>query len=506
MTIRSLSKRSLFVLSLLSALSVTLSGCSLLAQFEAELEALEQGDGEDSATPASEGEGDGSDGDAGGLEPCADDDDIEEDETPEDVPPWTPPPPPRDCLQGEWMGQEIILRTQQEAEEFAATYSSANIITIQGQDLTDLDALRCLQEVNQLIAVDTGLERIDLPSATMVRRLILEENGQLSEVSLPLAEEVWDLRVNFNPQLATLRVPSAQDRDLRTWIEGNEELMEVDLRSVTEGRGVVVRQNPSLRRFDMSSLVETGSIEFSDTGLEGSLDLSSLEALGGHLQFRRNDSLREVRLEHLIETGQEIVFDDHASLQTIRLDSLATAPTNTLFRDNRQLSEIHLPQLTYQGKALGISSNDRLTSVQIPGLRSVGDPDTSGYLRSTLHIENNPQLSEIAFDSLVAVGCRLRIVDNDELIDLNGFSSLRIVRGNLRLEGNRMLQDMSGLYGMESIGMAAFPIGPDAGNFLVRDNPRMPIEQAENLAYDIVGEDNIGGDIILVGVPFGGDF
>jgi len=502
MSIKSLSTRSLSLLALVSAGALTLSGCDLLAQIQADLEGAGQPDTEESAeaTP----------GEAASAEDedsiCDTEDGAEETEEDQEQEPWTPPPPPGDCEEGEWMGQQVILRTQQDAEEFAAVYSSANIIYIEGQELTHLDALRCLEEVNQLIAVNTGLERIQLPSATMVRRLILEENGQLTEVSLPLAQEVWDINVNFNPQLSILRVPSAQDRDFRAWIEGNAELLEVDLRSVTEGRGVVVRQNPSLRRFDMSSLVESGSIEFSDTGLEGSLNLSSLEVLGGHLQFRRNDSLREVRLERLVQTGQEIVFDDHASLQTIRLDSLETAATNTLFRDNRALVEIHLPELTYQGGSLGISGNDSLASVRIPSLQSVGDPDTSGYLRSTLHIENNPQVSELRFDSLVAVGCRLRIVNSDELTDLDGFSSLRIVRGNLRLAGNRMLRDMTGLYGMESIGMAAFPIGPDAGNFLVRDNPRLPIEQAENLAYDIVGEDNIGGDVILIGVPFAGGF
>ena len=73
-----------------------------------------------------------------------------------------------------------------------------------------------------------------------------------------------------------------------------------------------------------------------------------------------------------------------------------------------ELVEIHLPELTYQGQSLGISGNDSLASVRIPNLQSVGDPDTSGYLRSTLNIEDNPQLSELRFESLVAVGGRLR--------------------------------------------------------------------------------------------------
>jgi len=501
MTTRSVFNRSLFILSLLSACLLSLSGCDLLEQLAAE-GALAQ-ETEPTGSNGTTSNDDDDDDDDDSL--CNDDDDDDDDDSP-NTPPWTPPPAPADCEEGETLWDTVTLRTQEDAEDFAAVYTVARTIVIEGQQLTNLDALACLERVNSLTAIDTALERVELPSATRVMNVLFEENAQLREISLPRAEEVDGVTLVSNPQLTRVSAPAANSTLFRTWLEDNEALTEVDFRSVTEGRGVVSRENPSLRRFDMANLVETGSIEFSDTGLEGILDLSSLEVLGGHLQFRRNDSLREVRLEGLVETGQEIVFDDHSSLQTIRLDSLETASTNTVFRDNRQLLEIHLPELTYQGQSLTISGNDSLANVRIPSLQSVGDPDTSGYLRSTLHIENNPQVSELGFDSLVAVGCRLRIVNSDEITNLDGFSSLRIVRGNLRLADNRMLRDITGLYGLESIGMAASPIGPDAGNFLVRDNPRLPIEQAEELAHDIVGEDNIGGDIILIGVPFGGEF
>jgi hypothetical protein len=115
---------------------------------------------------------------------------------------------------------------------------------------------------------------------------------------------------------------------------------------------------------------------------------------------------------------------------------------------------------------------------------------------------DNPQLSEIAFDSLVAVGGQFGIERNDGITNLDGFSSLQVVRGNFSVHGNRMLGDMTGLNGMESVGMG----GIDRGDFRVGDNPRMPIEQAETLAYDLIGEDNIGGEISIVEVPFAGGF
>ncbi len=489
MTIKLLSLRSLFILSILSAISPVLSGCDLLVQFE------------DMTQPGTEGPADPSDGEepAGNDDgPCTDDDD----DTPSNVPPWIPPPAPADCEEGETLWDLVTLRTQEDAEAFGAIYTVARSIVIEGQELTNLDALRCLKQVNSLTAIDTALERVELPSATRVMGLHVEENTQLREVSLPRAEEVDGITLVSNPQLTRVSAPAANSAVFRTWLEDNQELTEVDFRSVTEGRGVVSRENPALRRFIMPNLVEAGSIEFSDSGLEGTLDFSSLEALSGHLQIRRNDNLEEIHLDSLVETGQELLVGDNASLETIRLDHLESVSWYMAFGENSSLRELHLPELNYLYGFLSINDNDSLSRVEVPKLESVGDPDTAQYLRSSLGVSDNPQLSEIAFDSLVAVGQQFRIERNDGITNLDGFSSLRMVRGDFSVHGNRMLLDMTGLNGLESVGMG----NVDPGDFRVGDNPRMPIEQAENLAYDIIGEDNIGGAIDIRDVPFGGGF
>ena len=79
-----------------------------------------------------------------------------------------------------------------------------------------------------------------------------------------------------------------------------------------------------------------------------------------------------------------------------------------------------------------------------------------------------------------------------------------MVRGNLHIRDNLNLRDIEGLFGLESVGAAAAPIGPDAGNFVVIDNARLSIDRAQDLA-DGLGADNIGGSAILRGVPFAGD-
>ena len=93
---------------------------------------------------------------------------------PDDAPvePTEPAPSPSDPapLVCESLGHtdEVVLSSQAEAEAFAAEFTSARVITIQGQELLDLDALDCLERVNALTANDTALERVDLPSLSFV--------------------------------------------------------------------------------------------------------------------------------------------------------------------------------------------------------------------------------------------------------------------------------------------------------------------------------------------------
>jgi hypothetical protein len=388
--------------------------------------------------------------------------------------------PPIDCEEGEHTPGDMVLRTVEEARAFGELYTSASRITIEGHDLTNLDDLRCLESAWMIEMVDTAVERVELPSLTQLQYLWANENSQLRVVSLPLAE-VADVRLNDNPRVRKLQLPAAESVR-HVAITSNDKLVQVDLRSVTEAGNVSLDNNPKLAKLRMKHLEESSSsLLVTNTGLQ-SLDLPSLTTVGGHL-----------------------IVQDNSALEEVVLDSLEWVELDIRVQDNSSLLEVQLPSLTMLARNLDISRNDSLTDVRVPLLKAVGNPDTAEYLSSSLTLVDNPELSDVSFDNLVAVGRMLYIGYNDEIMDLGGFSTLRFVRGQLRLENNVSLRDMTGLNGLESVGMAVGHSGTP-GHFIVRDNPRMPIEQAETLAYDIIGEDNIGGRIIIEDVLFGGGF
>jgi hypothetical protein len=428
---------------------------------------------------------------------CADGEDAPVvDEAPREI-------PPVDCEKGITTPGNMTLRTVEDARAFGELYTSASKITIEGQELTNLDDLKCLESAFMIEMIDTAVERVDLPSLTDLHYLYVFDNPQLRVVSLPQAE-VTTLRLYDNPQLSYFSMPTTEY--VNAAIFRNDRLIEVDLRSLTEAKTLQLEDNPSLQSLHVPNLVEVDNyLSVTNAQIAGVLDLSSLETVGLHLSIQGNTGLSEIRFNSLREVGLGFYIDENSDLEKVGLDSLEWAGQDFRFRDNLSLKEVHLPSLTMMARNLEFTGNDSLTSVRVPLLQAVGNPDTSQYLQSSLSLDDNPRLSDVSFDSLVAVGRMLYIAYNDAITDLNGFSSLQFVRGQFRLENNLALRDMTGLYGLESVGMAVGVSGTP-GHFIVRDNPRMPIEQAEALAYDIIGEDNIGGQIIIEDVFYGGGF
>ena len=67
---------------------------------------------------------------------------------------------------------------------------------------------------------------------------------------------------------------------------------------------------------------------------------------------------------------------------------------------------------------------------------------------------------------------------------MDGLPALRSAGGDLLIQNNPGLRDITGLYGMERVG----------GDVLIMSNPQLPQSQANELVVRI-GEDNIGGEV-----------
>ena len=102
----------------------------------------------------------------------------------------------------------------------------------------------------------------------------------------------------------------------------------------------------------------------------------------------------------------------------------------------------------------------------------------------TLH-DNAALTSIAAFGSLAQVD-GLEVATCDSLVDLSTFAALRVVDGDLVLDGNTSLTDVSALSGIEEI----------HGDLILRGNTSLADADAQALVTAI-GEENVSGTVTL---------
>jgi hypothetical protein len=120
------------------------------------------------------------------------------------------------------------------------------------------------------------------------------------------------------------------------------------------------------------------------------------------------------------------------------------------------------------GADLSVNITDGFTNFEMPYLKSI---------EGTLRIICNYDLKSFDLSSLVYVKGDVQIEGNKVLPDLDGLSGLSYIGGNLYIGGvhckhaNQELSDISGLSNVESVG----------ADFTIRDNPKLPTCAAEGL-------------------------
>jgi len=131
-----------------------------------------------------------------------------------------------------------------------------------------------------------------------------------------------------------------------------------------------------------------------------------------------------------------------------------------------------------------------------------------------LEVRSNTELANLAgFDVLTAIGGDLVIEDNTALVVPTGLDALAAVRGDLLVNRNAALRALTGLDALTTVGGHLIVRNHEAllnlegldavasvtGDLQIEDNTTLPTCRAEALAYDVIGEDNVGGAITISG-------
>ncbi len=293
-------------------------------------------------------------------------------------------------------GGDVVVSDGRDLARLAGCSVVEGSLWIQNSNLSDLNGLRHLSEVQGDLSIDNNHNLYDLSGL-----------GNLHTVR-------GTLTISYNNQLGNVDALS----NLRTIGEGGSD------------HHVQIQNNPSL------------------TTIQG---LSGVSTITGDLNIDDNDSLYNLSgLEGLQHVGATLSITDNDALDNINalsnLDGVGDPVSggDLYIRSNSALSSIWLTDLGYVGGSLEIEGN--------PSLGGSNNLNSVATVGGRLYIYDNDNLTHLdAFNYLGEVGADLTIEENDNLESV-GLASLTSVQGSLSIRYNRYaLTDLSGLGFLSSV-------------------------------------------------------
>ncbi|CAN0573887.1 unnamed protein product, partial [Laminaria digitata] len=235
--------------------------------------------------------------------------------------------------------------------------------------------------------------------------LIIRDNGQLSQVDLPLLRLVGGAVLFLN-------VPR---------------LLQVNLPELT----VVGDHLIFGRHADLDAAL---SMQSPGTDLSN-VELPALQAVGGALVFRNNPSLKLFALPKVRYVGDGLLIEHNAKLGGFELSTNAQIMRTFTLDDNDALTELigFQGRTTVQG-SLRILGNDALLSLKhLDDLRSVG---------GDLHLSENSRLSDSAMPSLQTVAGTFEVLGHEVITGLE-YEALTSVGERFEVSDNDSLKSIS---------------------------------------------------------------
>ena len=384
----------------------------------------------------------------------------------------------------------INITTEAAAQAFCGQYNTVyGSVTVDGNTLADVDDLACLCEVSSDLTFDQApnLERIELPLLHSVGGdLIVEEyNDYLESIQLPsLAFVGGDLLILFYGPFALtdldLDALENVNGDLRM---GGTDLLALVFPSLVEAGGIwlfhneladpvsfpvltAVNGDVSIYPMEYINLIEapalvnvSGSLGLG-FGLESDLRFPSLQTVGDFLQFSQNFASLEFR--SLTETGGLTLTEVRILDENFELPSLQIVHGDVYIWDASSQTD---PPLEYFLPAVEIIEGNLTVEGWGPG--------------------STDELALVDLPALVQVMGDVRAINGVSLTRLP-WTSLQEIGGDLQISENTVLDDITGLYAIHSIG----------GYLAITINPSLPTAQAEALR-DTIGVGNIGGSVYI---------
>ena len=369
-------------------------------------------------------------------------------------------------------------------ESVACLCSVTGSVTIDGA--RGVVTLGDLQRIGGNLAIleQIGLTGVQLPTLLTVGGSIeAVGNTQLDQIDLTALTEASSIRMIDNAlaslELATLHtVGDLEIRDLG-------QLEAIDLGALATVDALLIEDNPRLMELSgITALTSAQSLRVAGNAAMGLVEgFDGLTSVAGALELIDNADLKTLSgFAALTETGALVIdnnpllaaIDAFGALQTTDDLRIATAPALgslpafDALQTAGTIEMVTLHGVTQLSQLSSLTSVDRLVLVDLFRLSSVPTlPQMS--TPGAIELTDNPALINLTpWGGFTSVG-GLLIARNEALQTLQGLQGVTTVQGDLTLDANPTLTDVTALSTLQSVD----------GDVTITNNASLPQSQAE---------------------------
>ncbi|WPB77628.1 hypothetical protein KYC5002_00480 [Archangium violaceum] len=224
----------------------------------------------------------------------------------------------------------------------------------------------------------------------------------------------------------------------------------------------VVQDNPLLEYVDLEGGQIKGDVIITRNARLGSFNVSSLTDISGHVVVEDNASLTGLwGLDPVRHIGGNLTVKNNASLLHVGWASTggSDGPRSILGQltvlQNPKLSAF-VTQLAVMGGGITVQDNPKLEHFRVQGLTALpgslvlrGNPvlhwleglETLRLVQGDLHLEGLQFMEQLHLDALEHVGGDFRFIDNDAIYGLQYLEKLVSIGGGLFLTDNLLMSD-----------------------------------------------------------------
>lgn len=231
----------------------------------------------------------------------------------------------------------IDLSNVQDIEANLKFFNSSSVTSINLNQLEKIGGSLSVQALTQLHNIDftqltevEKLELISLPSFAVINlnkgianatEIDISDTALSSLDGITTLKTISTLNVNNNKNISSIEFPNLETVKQNLLLSFNSDECEIKLNELIWASNLTLQDNGEIQINNLTAVNGTFVLAYNSFN---SIDIPSLETVGGSLQIFANDELDEIKVDHLKTIGGEFRLFNNSQLEDLGFSKLQT--------------------------------------------------------------------------------------------------------------------------------------------------------------------------------------